>query len=67
MATNLAINQKLLQKAQTIGHHDTKRETVNVALEEYIRHHEQKKILIMFNKVEYDKNYDYKKARKKTR
>ena len=35
MATNLAIDYNLLHEAQQIGHHKTKKETVNIALLEY--------------------------------
>lgn len=63
MATNLAINDDLLNEAKILGHHKTKRETVNAALFEYIQRRKQKGILSMFGKVEYDPNYHYKKAR----
>jgi len=32
MATNLAINDVLLNEAKFLGHHKTKKETVNAAL-----------------------------------
>ena len=37
MPTNLAIDDRLLQEAQRVGGQRTDRETVNAALEEYIR------------------------------
>ena len=37
MATNLAIDEKLLEKALRGGGHRTKRATVNEALEEYVK------------------------------
>lgn len=64
MATNLAIDQHLLKKAQKVGHHKTKRETVNAALNEYVRHHNQLKILDLFGKVDFLKGYDHKQGRK---
>lgn len=67
MATNLLIDQELLNKAQKMGQYSTKRETVNAALEEYIHHREQKKIIQLFNTIEYEKDYDYKQGRKKAR
>ncbi len=63
MATNLAIDYKLLNEAQTIGHHKTKKETVNVALKEYIQRHKQEKILNLFGTIEYDPKYNYKNER----
>jgi len=35
MPTNLVIDDRLLEEAQKVGRHRTKRETVNAALEEY--------------------------------
>jgi Arc/MetJ family transcription regulator len=43
--TNLAIDDRLLQEAQKVGRHRTKRETVTVALQEYIEHRKQQEIL----------------------
>ena len=66
MATNLAIDDRLLEEAQKIGGHRTKKATVTEALEEYIRHRKQAKIVELFGKVEVDPKYDYKKQRRKT-
>ena len=63
MATNLAINQKLLIEAQKIGKHKTKKETVNEALREYIQRRKQKEIALLFGHVVYEKEYDYKALR----
>jgi Arc/MetJ family transcription regulator len=63
MATNLAIDDKLLISAQKIGKIKTKKETVNTALKEFIERRKQEEIIDLFNEVEYDDNYDYKKLR----
>jgi len=63
MATNLNIDETLLNEAQRVGHLKTKRETVNQALEEFIQRRKQKEILSLFGKVELNAEYDYKKAR----
>ena len=65
MATNLAIDDRLLQEAQRIGGKPTKKATVTEALEEYIRHRKQAKILELFGTVQFDPKYDYKKQRRK--
>ncbi|MCG6170145.1 type II toxin-antitoxin system VapB family antitoxin [Leptospira sp. FAT2] len=65
MATNLNIDPKLLEEAYTVSGLRTKRETVNLALIEFIKRHKQKDILKFINLVEYDKSYDYKEARNK--
>lgn len=67
MPTNLAIDDRLLEQAQKIGRHRTKKETVNAALEEYIRHREQQEILSLFGKIAYEPAYDYKRERKAKR
>lgn len=67
MPTNLAIDDRLLEQAQQLGKHRTKRETVNAALDEYIRRRKQQDILSLFGKIEYQEGYDYKRERKAKR
>jgi Arc/MetJ family transcription regulator len=64
MATNLAIDDNLIEQAQLLGKHKTKKAVVTEALEEYIQRRKQKNILELFNKIEYEKDYDYKEQRK---
>lgn len=64
MPTNLAIDDGLLLEAQKVGRHRTKRETVTVALQEYIQHRKQQEILSLFGEIDYDPRYDYKRERK---
>ena len=64
MATNLAIDDKLLEEARIIGKHATKKAVVNEALAEYIQRRKQAEIIDLFNTVEYDPDYDYKMQRK---
>jgi hypothetical protein len=66
MATNLHIDEKLLAHALKIGGHKTKRETVEEALREYIRHRGQKRIIELFGTIDYDPDYDYKKERRRS-
>jgi len=63
MATNLHLEDRLIEKARTLGRHRTKREAVTRALEDYIRRLEQEKITTLFGAVEYDPAYDHKKQR----
>jgi Arc/MetJ family transcription regulator len=65
MATNLALDDKLIMQALKVGHHDTKKEAVTAALEEYIAHRKQLDILKLFGSVDFAGNYDYKSARKR--
>ena len=63
MATNLSINPELLQKAIEVSGLKTKKETVNLALHEFINRHKQIEILDCFGKMDPDPNYDYKEGR----
>ena len=65
MPTNLAIDDKLLELAKTVGKHKTKKAVVTEALQEYIQRRKQSEITKLFGKVEYEKDYDYKKQRKR--
>ena len=63
MPTNLAIDDKLLERALRVGKHRTKRETVNDALREYIQRRKRLDALKLFGTIDFDPTYDYKKAR----
>lgn len=63
MATNLAIDDRLIDEARLVGNHKTKREAVTAALREYIDHRKQLKILELAGTIDYDPAYDYKKMR----
>ena len=64
MATNLAIDDQLIEEARVIGRHRTKKAVVTEALQEYIQRRKQVDILKLFNKIEYERGYNYKKQRK---
>ena len=63
MATNLAIDPELLNKALAIGGEKTKRATVNKALREFVARREQKRIVELFGTLNWDDGYDYKPER----
>jgi Arc/MetJ family transcription regulator len=63
MPTNLAIDDKLLEEAQRVGGHRTKRATVNEALKEYVERRRQAEILDLFGAIDYAPEYDYKEQR----
>ena len=65
MATNLGIDEGLLEEALKIGGQHTKKATVNEALQEYIQRRKQMKIIELFNTIHYDPKYNYKKLRRK--
>lgn len=63
MATNLAIDPKLIDKALKVGGERTKKAAVTKALEEYIARRDQRRILELFGKFDWDPTYNYKKER----
>ena len=65
MPTNLAIDDKLLNEALTVGGYKTKRETVNEALREFIQRRERLRLVNLFGKIDYDSKYDYKRERRR--
>ncbi|GHT90321.1 hypothetical protein FACS1894137_19710 [Spirochaetia bacterium] len=65
MNTNLAINGTLLERAFNIGGLESEDETVNLALTEFIKRRGREDVISLFNTVEYDEDYDYKKLRGK--
>jgi Arc/MetJ family transcription regulator len=67
MPTNLALDDKLIEEARRTGGHKTKREAVNAALGEYVRHRKQLRILESFGNVDFDPAYNYKVERRKKR
>ena len=63
MATNLAIDDGLIEEAKLVGKHRTKKGAVTEALLEYIQRRKQSEILRIFHSIDYDQEYDYKKQR----
>jgi len=63
MATNLAIDPELLERALAGSGVRTKKEAVTIALEEFIARREQRQLLDLFGTLEWDEGYDYKQAR----
>ena len=67
MATNLALDDNLIEEARKIGGHKTKKDAVNAALDEYIKRRRQLKIIDLFGTVDFDPAYDYKAERRRKR
>jgi Arc/MetJ family transcription regulator len=66
MATNLAIDDRLLEEALKIGGLSTKKATVTQALIEYVQRRRQARILDLFGKIDFDPSYDHKKQRRRS-
>ncbi len=67
MATNLALDDALIEQARRAGKHRTKREAVTSALREYVRRRRQLEILDLMGQVPFDETYDHKPLRHRKR
>ncbi|MDR1485922.1 MAG: type II toxin-antitoxin system VapB family antitoxin [Planctomycetaceae bacterium] len=65
MVMNLVIDNHLLEAAFVIGGLKTQKDTVNLVLDEFIQKRKRQEVLELFGTIEFDKNYDYKKSRRK--
>ncbi len=63
MATNLAIDPELIERALEISGERTKKAAVTKALQEFIARREQKRLAELFGSLEWDNDYDYKAQR----
>ncbi len=63
MATNLAIDPDLLDRALQVSGERTKRATVTRALEEFIARRQQRRVLELMGKLEWDNSFNYKAER----
>jgi Arc/MetJ family transcription regulator len=63
MATNLQIDQDLLERALRVSGEKTKKAAVTRALEEFIARREQKRLLELFGTLDWDPQYDHKRER----
>jgi len=67
MATNLALDDSLIEEARRAGAHKTKKEAVTAALAEYVKRHKQLRILKAFGSIDFDPKYGYKVERRRKR
>ena len=63
MATNLAIDPKLLDRALLVSGERTKKAAVTKALQEFIARREQRRVADLLGKLEWDQSFDYKADR----
>ena len=66
MATNLALDPKLLEQVLELSGEPTKKAAVTLALKEFIGRREQKKLAELFGKLEWDASFDYKAERSRS-
>jgi Arc/MetJ family transcription regulator len=65
MATNLALDDRLVEEAKDLGGHRTKREAVNQALREYVDRRKRREVRALFGVADWDPRYDYKAERRR--
>ena len=63
MATNLALDPDLLDRALAVSGERTKKAAVTKALKEFIARREQKRLAELFGQLDWDPDYDYKTER----
>ena len=63
MATNLALNPELIERARTVSGEKAKKAAVTRALEEFIARRGQKRLVALMGKLEWDAAFDYKAER----
>ena len=63
MATNLALDPDLLERALKVSGEKTKKAAVTRALEEFITRRSQKRLVELMGKLEWDESFDYKAER----
>ena len=63
MATNLALDPKLIEQAVKIGGERSKKAAVTRALEEYVARRKQKRLADLMGTLEWDESFDYKSER----
>ncbi|MGH9598639.1 MAG: type II toxin-antitoxin system VapB family antitoxin [Terracidiphilus sp.] len=63
MATNLEIDDELVEEARQIGQHRTEEEAVTAALNEYIQRRKRLQILDLVGTIDFDLDFDYRKMR----
>ena len=67
MATNLALDDKLIEAARRAGNHRTKKDAVTAALSEYVKRRKQRRIVGAFGSFDFDPAYNYKSERRRPR
>ena len=63
MATNLALDPDLIERALKVSGEKTKKAAVTRALEEFITRRSQKRLIGLMGKLEWDESFDYKAER----
>ncbi|OHD13339.1 MAG: hypothetical protein A2086_14705 [Spirochaetes bacterium GWD1_27_9] len=63
MRTNIVLDDNLVNEALKYSDIKTKKAIINLALKEFVENKKKKNLLDLVGKIEFDNDYDYKKAR----
>jgi len=63
MRTNIVLDEKLIQKAFKYANVKTKKDLITLALKEFVANHSRLDLRDLQGKIEFSKDYDYKKLR----
>lgn len=63
MATNLALDPKLIERAVKLSGAKTKKAAVTRALEEFVARRSQRRLIDLMGRLEWDESFDYKAER----
>lgn len=67
MATTLAIDQELLDRAFQLSGEPTREATVTLALREFVVRQERRRIVELFGTLEWDSSFDHRPERTRSR
>ena len=67
MATNLAIDDRKIERARELGGYKTKKEAVTAALDEFIQRREQLESIKHFGTIDFRRDFDYRRLRRRLR
>jgi len=65
MPTNLALDDRLIERVRRAGKHKTKKEAVTAALEEYLQRRRQLAVLDLAGAIDYATGCDCKASRRR--
>lgn len=63
MRTNIVLEEKILKEAFELSKAKTKKELINLALEEFVNNRRKMNLMDLKGKIEFIEDYDYKKMR----
>lgn len=65
MATNLDLDDQLIEAARRSGGHRTKKDAVTAALREYVQHRQRLELLKLAGTIDFDPSFNYKRERQR--